>query len=433
MSFDQGLLSPPASGRTCKTDQPRMNAINEYTSHDIFAPGANPGTDRHQPKFAQHQLRMSPVKQHTSILPSERPPTPPLTSDTRRDDEHAASLLSAAPSSSFLDGDIRENVMRHFRAHHYVSSVTASSLPTCSDDEVNSLLHVSPDAHGGCRNSADSEQEGWSADDDDTAASDEDQARTPHTQCSPVDFQPRLWDAPIRDTPKNPFLAGGPADQGFYGPRGHDARQRARQLPQKERGKITYVFRGQRVTYADPEYDSDDSEEWLDNQHQGTRPPRLQPRLLFPPAPPPAAVRPPPSSGGGGLFAPQLAQKRKLAESRQQDCLSASSRLQHVTSMSQHPDQAARRALLARLDQANWSDEEEQRDNIMQRNVIGDDSDEDHAHVELVRPVKRARHAHTSVDKQDQDEREVAFWLQDISQQRDTVSRTSLVQRMKGR
>uniref|UniRef100_V5ES50 Uncharacterized protein n=1 Tax=Kalmanozyma brasiliensis (strain GHG001) TaxID=1365824 RepID=V5ES50_KALBG len=75
--------------------------------------------------------------------------------------------------------------------------------------------------------------------------------------------EPVVSTMPIRDTPKNPFLAGGPADNGFHGPNGHVAYRRAKQIPGKERGKIAYVFRGQRVTYADPEYDSeeDDSEE----------------------------------------------------------------------------------------------------------------------------------------------------------------------------
>ncbi len=106
--------------------------------------------------------------------------------------------------------------------------------------------------------------------------------------------EPVTTTMPIRDTPKNPFLAGGPADNGFQGPNGHIAARRARQIPGKERGKITYVFRGQRVTYADPEYDSDDDDSDPGDQRARTnefnphhnpeqRPPRLQPKLLFPP------------------------------------------------------------------------------------------------------------------------------------------------------
>lgn len=109
-----------------------------------------------------------------------------------------------------------------------------------------------------------------------------------------VESQPSTSVIPIRDTPNNPFLAGGPADNGFHGPRAHLARHRANQIPGKERGKITYVFRGQRVTYADPEYDSDDDDDDDDDRtrhsefnpyHNPDRPPRLRPKLLFPQGP----------------------------------------------------------------------------------------------------------------------------------------------------
>lgn len=266
---------------------------------------------------------------------------------------------------------------------------------------------------------------------------------------------------PIRDTPKNPFLEGGPADNGFTGPNRHQAYRRAKQIPAKERGKIAYVFRGQRVIYADPEYDSDDDDSELEEEraktnefnphHNAERPPRLQPRLLFPPpmsmsqplastsrirshAPvqhirsqqmdrrrvdAPTAYVPRAgnstekesgdtggSSGydeelghaarrtGGGLFAAQIAAQRKQANSRSsseafaqpsavpapasaytgsRDCgeataPSSSARLQSVTH-NRHDSvvgagrqQAARDALLARLDQTNWSDDEDDED-----------------------------------------------------------------------
>lgn len=91
---------------------------------------------------------------------------------------------------------------------------------------------------------------------------------------------------PIRDSPRNPFLLGGPADAGLYGPRRWNAQQRMASLPRRERGKMTYVFRGQRVTYADP-YASSDSDE---DDGQFGQPmkgrertmDRLKPQVLFP-------------------------------------------------------------------------------------------------------------------------------------------------------
>ncbi|KAL9934633.1 hypothetical protein V8E36_006408 [Tilletia maclaganii] len=84
---------------------------------------------------------------------------------------------------------------------------------------------------------------------------------------------------PIRDTPNNPFIEGGPADLGFRGPFGADARivADARAANRVQRGRTTYVFRGQRITYDDPEYVSGDSDS------DGLFGPNgLQPKLLFP-------------------------------------------------------------------------------------------------------------------------------------------------------
>lgn len=98
---------------------------------------------------------------------------------------------------------------------------------------------------------------------------------------------------PIRDSPGNPFLQGGPADAGLSGPRMWQARQRLSKIPKRERGKMTYVFRGQRVTYAEPfASDSEEEEEgsitstylgdgyWRHERNND----RLQPRILFPQA-----------------------------------------------------------------------------------------------------------------------------------------------------
>ncbi|KAK0568464.1 hypothetical protein OC861_001945 [Tilletia horrida] len=101
--------------------------------------------------------------------------------------------------------------------------------------------------------------------------------------------------APIRDTPNNPFIEGGPADLGFNGPFGADARIVAdkRAATRVTRGRTTYVFRGQRITYEDPEYLSGDSDS------DGLfGPSGLQPRLLFP-----SRKTPPPRSSFTNLNA----------------------------------------------------------------------------------------------------------------------------------
>jgi len=46
---------------------------------------------------------------------------------------------------------------------------------------------------------------------------------------------------PIRDTPRNPFLQGGPADVGYTGPN-KNFKGRARNYPPRERGRMTYVL-----------------------------------------------------------------------------------------------------------------------------------------------------------------------------------------------
>lgn len=88
---------------------------------------------------------------------------------------------------------------------------------------------------------------------------------------------------PIRDTPNNPFLVGnwlqGVDKPGREASRGEDAARAHR------RGLITYVFRGQRIVYADAPSDLEEEEEDL-MQPDGTMRPRyrFQPKLLFPEA-----------------------------------------------------------------------------------------------------------------------------------------------------
>lgn len=47
---------------------------------------------------------------------------------------------------------------------------------------------------------------------------------------------------PVRDTPHNPFLEGGPADVGFTGPYRERALHRAASVPPKDPGAVTYVL-----------------------------------------------------------------------------------------------------------------------------------------------------------------------------------------------
>ena len=81
---------------------------------------------------------------------------------------------------------------------------------------------------------------------------------------------------PVRDTPNNPFIEGGPADAGYTGPNTKPS------LPHKYKldGHTTYLFRGQRVVCDDGETDS------MLRHHIAARgiepfsPP--EPKLLFP-------------------------------------------------------------------------------------------------------------------------------------------------------
>ncbi|PWN28291.1 hypothetical protein BDZ90DRAFT_231285 [Jaminaea rosea] len=99
-----------------------------------------------------------------------------------------------------------------------------------------------------------------------------------------------VWNrVPIRDTPNNPFLGGdhGPRSRnqaGFVGragdgTRGEDAARAHR------RGLITYVFRGQRIVYADAPSDLEEDDDDLRRRDGSSRAPyRFEPKLLFPEA-----------------------------------------------------------------------------------------------------------------------------------------------------
>ncbi|PWY99707.1 hypothetical protein BCV70DRAFT_206705 [Testicularia cyperi] len=573
MSGDRGLLSPPASGRVFKSDQPRLgiNDAKLFNAQDVF--GAITATDASKPfhprdsifaaanKYEHHPQSthshshqhgaFSPIKklQHGSSSSSSaaddgtRPPTPPMSTDVRHDPQDRSRHTSSS-TASVSDGEVEAEISSASAQQHAKSTAPARlARPAAtqrlslleqgfaSDDEHNPFLDRRPSSssskagavqapaaassyphghhvHAYASDEFDSDQDGEGSTADEMEHGDESleaaqdptprpshvhhlstfdpsyRPARPFSERISVENQSLVSTVPIRDTPKNPFLAGGPADNGFEGPLAHVARRRAREIPGKERGKITYVFRGQRVTYADPEYDSDDSDDYLD-QPRGPRPPRMQPRLLFPPTqkssdhsaqagrsqPGGARLGPSPamttmeSAGSGaprgGLFAAQIAASKRKREHELEDAAeeedeeeveadlsmrqtraalpaadfgetsasNASRRLQEATSMDTSK-RAERNALLARLDQTNWSDDDEEDES-------GDEMDEVLEHERLHsgekrgglangasgRPAKRARNSYREEtlrgqsEEEDQEQVEAAFWMHDSRQQ----------------
>ncbi|SPO28167.1 uncharacterized protein UTRI_04555_B [Ustilago trichophora] len=573
MSIQQGLISPPLSGRTYKADQPRIKDIHTAVKAvDVFggAPSSSSAVHHSESGFEhRHHTIRSPVKKQYDHLSDAdravRPLTPPMSKDVRHDDQSRqrqdpnghyrlsseADHLDAQPcsfSTSQVDIEAAPVEVRTSQPSVAPASASKSGLLEAarvgnrfdtlnqgigfeSDDEHNPFLdrrrtaapssssttttevskatasahtQAQPHAHHShpYYDDFDSDQDAEGSvheddiRDDATPRASSSNPTTPPARTRPITYRPaRPFSArvrvdnqpvtsimPIRDTPKNPFLAGGPADNGFHGPNGHLAYRRAKHIPGKERGKIAYVFRGQRVIYADPEYAADDDDDDSDEErartnqfnphHNPNRPPRLQPKLLFPPtasasslaacqnstksvrmgsamqysAAPSAGRRSNASSAylpraelaedafggstssssyeeesyaprtGGGLFAAQIAAKHKQEmaapkatasyssrthhnereeyyppeqhhveeastarhhytdqrEHREAIAPSSSARLQSVThDIQSNRDarqagfegrQAARDALLARLDQTNWSDDEEEED-----------------------------------------------------------------------
>ncbi|SNX85248.1 uncharacterized protein MEPE_03957 [Melanopsichium pennsylvanicum] len=547
MPIHQGLISPPLSGRTYKSDQPRMQNIRKaVNAADVFGQPDLNTLEAEQPHFEhRHHTIQSPAKKHdtnhSDAHHAARPLTPPMSKDVRHDDDHDGHHKNSSESDHFdatTSSSTTVVVAAPVDVHvsHPSTSISSNSesgqgfaertsirfntlnqsVGFESDDEHNPFLDRKNPAAASSSSKAsaaptanshhsrpyydelDSDQDAEGSvheDDDSHDFSHYPDATTPpprpravtYRSARPFSTRVRVENEavtsvmPIRDTPKNPFLAGGPADNGFQGPNGHLAYRRAKQMPGKERGKIAYVFRGQRVTYADPEHDSedDDSEDdhrartnELNPDRNANRPPRFEPKLLFPPtassssaaslsktnqstgynAPmrssfeastsgrsnaskaylPRAdmnddAFRGPTSSSsyeeesyapraGGGLFAAQLAAQRKQemtaprvaasfhpgtnevdaeryqdeghvyeeeavatqdrhANRREVTAPSSSARLQSVTYHSgkttqgvgsderlawAEDRQAARNALLARLNQTNWSDDEEE-------------------------------------------------------------------------
>ncbi|UZJ56712.1 hypothetical protein CBS101457_006032 [Exobasidium rhododendri] len=166
-------------------------------------------------------------------------------------------------------------------------------------------------------------------------------SRSPYIECS---HNKR----PIRDSPNNPFLQGGPADLGFSGPKRNSRRREA--CPPRERGRMTYVFRGQRVTYADP-YASDSDDDGVGPSTRGCMVDRLQPKLLFPSAGKATIV---PSRGSDDF-------KRSLAPSKMKSTfaptLDMAVERQNRLSSTKKTNNID---LLERLDRAGWSDSDDE-------------------------------------------------------------------------
>lgn len=85
-----------------------------------------------------------------------------------------------------------------------------------------------------------------------------------------------MFSMPVRDTPHNPFVEGGPADVGFTGPNAANALMRAMARPARSPNKTMFVFRGQRVVCAN----RDPSQVGRRQPGVAISPPR--PHLLFP-------------------------------------------------------------------------------------------------------------------------------------------------------
>lgn len=565
MSIQRGLVSPPLSGRTYKTDVPRVSDIHKVVNAvDVFGNNGSAvhhAMPSHSEHHAYHHTIRSPVKVHHDKLSDAdravRPLTPPMSKDVRHDqqaaehnhsDDHhrtnsGGDHYDAPVSSSSMVIDVEQADCRgaHQR-YSFQASASRSRLMAAapignsfrtlnqgvgfeSDDEHNPFLDRQPPATSSASETSkhtatnashahhshpyydefDSDQDAEGSVDGDsldrhllrdaTPRASSSNATTPPPRARQavayrparpfservrVDNESVASTMPIRDTPKNPFLAGGPADNGFQGPNRREAYSRAKQIPAKERGKIAYVFRGQRVTYADPEYDSDDDDDSeLDEMrartnefnphHNAERPPRLQPRLLFPPSASISAPRADSSrtarpnvpkqhsasqhSGsrrdasstayaphgvhlvedefggatssssydeedghaeqrtGGGLFAAQIAAQRQQAASHnvqeasrraEATAPSSSARLQSVTNDSHNPGSAgtsgrlaARDALLARLDQTNWSDDDDDDDDDDHRS----DDEPSHGHAQHRRAEQRGDEARVDTDR----------------------------------
>ena len=190
---------------------------------------------------------------------------------------------------------------------------------------------------------------------------------------TPPPFLSAYESRPVRDTPHNPFVEGGPADVGFTGVNASNALLRAMARPARQPDTTVFVFRGQRVMYRDAE-----SRHPVPLYENVPSPPR--PRTLFPTKqrtgmPTYAACRhalsddeapPMNSTRRRNLFADELANPHRRAQplpAAGDDVDArwlASDAPADGTSRSQYEIPAKNRELLARLERVDWDEDEEE-------------------------------------------------------------------------
>lgn len=280
-----------------------------------------------------------------------------------------------------------------------LASTSATKLPTLMSPRASSPL--TPPATGEAKESTSSgcHQRGQS---DENAAAAAASSATAYPSSARLSASPPYHISyPIRDSPRNPFLQGGQADAGLSGPRVWQAKQRMACIPPRERGKMTYVFRGQRVTYADP-YASESDEEEMEHgtyQHgpylvRERTMDRLQPRLLFPQA-----------STKMSLPVQRAAPVPNQEPLQQHGTRKTLSRPHQIAGEQEHSKRrrvglsADNSSLLERLDEAGWCSDGEEMDEMEEDEVdqavfsmeheANGDVDDDDAQVHLAPPAYR--------------------------------------------
>lgn len=187
-----GYPSPPSSGHNDREDgskqvEDRLFARSEYTSNEV----------------GLHQSQRLPFAEKEEV-DVDRRVIEGWNTDSDSDDEEAYDDDNESGSEAESEGEMDVTITAMSRtASHASSSATFRS----------SASSTSADASTSRR---------------------ERQLGSPYVQS-------KLSSGPIRDTPRNPFLEGGPADVGHAGPYG---RTRQSGMPNhcRERGKMTYVL-----------------------------------------------------------------------------------------------------------------------------------------------------------------------------------------------
>lgn len=187
---------------------------------------------------------------------------------------------------------------------------------------------------------------------------------------------------PVRDTPHNPFVEGGPADVGFTGPNASNALMRAMARPVKSPSKTMFVFRGQRVVCAN----RDTGHAGRHSTGMSISPPR--PHLLFPSRQreksalaahaldrhalsddegDPVARR----RASANLFAQELAARRPacplptVPQDADAAWLASEAPGRHRPAAAKYELPAKNKELLARLERVDWAEDDAQSDSAL--------------------------------------------------------------------